>query len=642
MNWQKRFSEERSELTPVSSMRGFWGLMGAYWLSERWKEAWALAAIIVVLTALSAMASVWFAEASGDLISGIAFLHHPQNPSTLRALLNSAATLVAIVVLKEIGFIAVRHYFSTTLHRKWRAWLDERFNSAILDSNHTHFHLQNGAAEASPSAAAVPDNLDQRIQESIKGLTGGAIGLAMGIAGVTLSLYFVGGKIIANSTEITGLEFLGTYASACLTFAAVLAYVPLNTFLAVKLGAILQRLDVRMQWAEGSYRRELATLLNRSFHVAASQGEGVQKRINRQRYDEIDQTWGSLNVLTAGYMGFELVYNFFSSRIIAYAPGLLPYAESRISLQGYVTGAELANAVINDCSWFIHVMPDIARLRANAKRVTDLAEAIEQAQLPKEFYARSGCSQLRYRHQEARFGLTIQDVELMHPGAVEPFVSTERLRVARGEWALLLGESGSGKSSLLKAISGLWPHGRGTIILPRDVRTLYAAQDVYLPSTSLKELICLPDPTPSYHDVDVARIMEEVGLADFADHLAKLGRAGQTWDQLLSGGQKQKLILARILLLRPELLLLDEPTSALDLQAKSSFHATIRTRCPGTSVISVMHTSSTPKTSQGDELFDSVLSITQRTVIKGPVTEQTLWPRGLSRREMLPEDFPAE
>ncbi len=642
MNWHKRSSEMRSRLTPVSSMRGFWGLMGAYWLSERWKEAWALAAIIVVLTALSAMASVWFAEASGDLISAIAFLHHPQNPSTLRALLNSAATLVAIVVLKEIGFIAVRHYFSTTLHRKWRAWLDERFNSAILDGNHTHFHLQNGAAEATPSAAAVPDNLDQRIQESIKGLTGGAIGLAMGIAGVTLSLYFVGGKIIANSTEITGLEFLGSYASACVTFAAVLAYVPLNTYLAVKLGAILQRLDVRMQWAEGSYRRELATLLNRSFHVAASHGEGVQKRINRQRYAEIDHTWGSLNFLTAGYMGFELVYNFFSSRIIAYAPGLLPYAESRISLQGYVTGAELANAVINDCSWFIHVMPDIARLRANAKRVTDLAEAIEGAQFPKEFYARSGCSRLRYRHQEPRFGLTMQDVELMQPGAAEPFVSTERLRVERGEWALLLGESGSGKSSLLKAISGLWPHGRGTIILPENVRTLYAAQDVYLPSTSLKELICLPDSTRIYRDADVAATMEEVGLADFVDDLANAGRSNQTWDQLLSGGQKQKLILARILLLRPGLLLLDEPTSALDLQAKSSFHATIRTRCPGASVISVMHTSSAPKSSEGDELFDSVLSIAQRTLTKGPVTDLPPRPRVLGRSETFAEKLPVE
>nr|WP_234907824.1 hypothetical protein [Ensifer canadensis] len=202
--------------------------MFAYWRSDQWQEAWGLAAIIVVLTALSAIASVWFAEASGELVSAIAFLHHPENPTTLQKILESAASLATIVVVREVGFTAFRHFFSTTLHRKWRAWLDRRFNDALLDSNHTHFHLQQGAAEAVPTKAAVPDNIDQRIQESIKGMTGGAIGLAMGVAGVVLSLFFVGGKIIETSTEVSGLEFLGSYGSACLTVAAVVAYVPIS------------------------------------------------------------------------------------------------------------------------------------------------------------------------------------------------------------------------------------------------------------------------------------------------------------------------------------------------------------------------------------------------------------------------------
>ncbi len=236
-----------------------------------------LAAIIVVLTALSAMASVWFAEASGELVSAIAFLHHPENPTTLKTILESAASLATIVVVREVGFTAFRHFFSTTLHRNWRAWLDRRFNEALLDSNHTHFHLQQGAAEAVPTKIAVPDNIDQRIQESIKGMTGGAIGLAMGVAGVALSLLFVGGKIIETSTEVSGLEFLGSYGSACLTVAAVIAYVPISTLLAAKLGEIQQRLDVSMQSAEGSYRRELATLLHRSFHVAAAKGRRRKK-----------------------------------------------------------------------------------------------------------------------------------------------------------------------------------------------------------------------------------------------------------------------------------------------------------------------------------------------------------------------------
>ncbi|MCA1409280.1 ABC transporter ATP-binding protein/permease [Ensifer sp. IC3342] len=623
-------------------MRSFWGLMWAYWFSDRWREAWGLAAIIVVLTALSAMASVWFAEASGELVSAIAFMHHPENPTTLRSLLITAATLAGIVVLKEIGFIAVRHFFSTTLHRKWRAWLDRRFNDALLDRNHTHLHLQYGAEDHIPSEAGVPDNIDQRIQESIKGMTGGAIGLAMGISGVILSLFFVGGKIIETSTKVTGLEFLGNYASACLTLVAVIAYVPLNTFLAAKLGAIQQSLDVRMQWAEGSYRRELTTLLHNSFHVAASGGEGAQRGIHRRRYRDVDHTWARLNILTASYMGFELVYNLFASRIVAYAPGLLPYAEARLSLQAYVTGAELANAIINDFSWFIHVMPDIARLRANASRVTDLAKAIEDAQKPRDFYARTGHSELRYTGQDPEFGLTIRHLELMHPGEDEPFVSTGRLHFDRGEWTLLVGESGSGKSSLLKAINGFWPHGRGAVVLPRNVRSLYAAQDVKLPHISLKELICLPEPVEAYSDAEVIAALRKASLSGFVGNLGKEGRDNQRWDQLLSGGQKQKVVLARILLHRPELLFLDEPTSALDRQASIAFHQAIRDHCPGATVISIMHGAKLPKSASGEEFFDSLLTIADGDVTKTTLSIPMIGPVGPPRVRPHTQKWPVD
>lgn len=631
MHWRSRKRVKQPQTTPVSSMRSFWGLMWAYWFSERWREAWGLAAVIVVLTALSAMASVWFAEASGELVSSIAFLHHPQNPTTLSSILAGAATLAGIVVLKEVGFVAVRHFFSTTLHRKWRAWLNRRFNDALLDRNHTHFHLQYGAAEAIPSGAGVPDNIDQRVQESIKGMTGGAIGLAMGIAGVTLSLFFVGGKIIETSTEVGGLEFLGSYASACLTLAAVVVYVPVNTFLAAKLGAIQQRLDVRMQWAEGSYRRELTTLLHRSFHVAASRGEAAQMGLHNRRYGEIDHTWANLNILTACYMGFERIYNFFGSRIVAYAPGLLPYVESRINLQAYVTGAELANAIINDCSWFIHVMPDIARLRANACRITDLANAIEDVQQPRAFYARTGRSELRYAEQNSEFGLTIRRLELMHPGDALPFILTGSIHVEPGEWTLLVGKSGSGKSSLLKAINGFWPHGRGTVVLPRGVRTFFAAQDVKLPPISLKDLTCLPEVAAAYSDAEVAAALSKAGLAEFAGDLAEEGRGTRSWDQLLSGGQKQRLVLARILLQRPGLLFLDEPTSSLDSEATVAFHQAIRDTCPDTAVISVMHDATPPKSVRGEQFYDSVLAIADGTVTKMPLSILTIGPFGPPR-----------
>jgi ABC-type uncharacterized transport system fused permease/ATPase subunit len=392
-----------------------------------------------------------------------------------------------------------------------------------------------------------------------------------------------------------------------------------------------------MQWAEGSYRRELTTLLHRSFHIAAAGGEEAQKGIHRRRYLDIDRTWAGLNRLTASYMGFELVYNFFGSRIVAYAPGLLPYVENRINLQAYVTGAELANALINDCSWFIHVMPDIATLKANARRITDLASAIEDVQRPRDFYARTGRSELRYAEQDPQFGLTIKNLELMHPGDTVPFVTTGNLHFKRGEWTLLVGESGSGKSSLLRAINRLWPHGRGTIVLPTNVRTLYAAQDVKLPPISLKELICLPDPAEAHSNVEAAAALSKAGLADFADELAEEGRDGQSWDQLLSGGQKQKVVLARILLLKPDLLFLDEPTSALDPEATAAFHQAIKDECPDATVISVMHDATPPKTATGGEFYGSVLAIADGTATKSLLADLKGGPVGPGRVRQRPQ-----
>ena len=508
-------------------MRSFSGLMASYWRSKRWLEAWGLTSVIIILTALSALASVWFAEVSGQLVSAIALLHRPKDPATLRTILESAATLAAIVVLKDVGFIAVRHYFSTTLHRRWRAWLDQRFNDALLDSNHTHYHLQQGATHAIPPKISVPDNIDQRVQESIKGMAGGAIGVAMGIAGVLLSLVFVGGKIIETSAPNRWTARLRRLWQRIPNPRCRHCLRPDCNLRRDEAGGGVAGAGQRMQRAEGSYRGELNRLLHNSFYTAAASGEIAQKGIHKRRYLDIDLTWARLNKLVSGYMAFELFYNFLGSRIVAYAPGLLPYVDNEISLQVYITGAELANALINDCSWFVHVMPDISTLKANSGRLTELARAIEDVQRPREFYARTGHSELRYSTQDSNLGLTLDNLELMHAGADVPFVRTGRHDFKPGEWTLLVGEFGSGKSSLFKAINRLWPHGRGATILPENVRSLYAAQDVNLPPISLKELICMPDLVEAHSDVEVAVALTKAGLAEFAGDLALEGRNGQ-------------------------------------------------------------------------------------------------------------------
>ena len=594
-------------------MRNFWGLMRAYWFSDRWTEAWTLTLVVAFFTALSSKAGVWFAEASGELINSIAYYHDAANESPLETLLTNAAILVAIVIFKDAGITGTKSFVSATLHQRWRGWLNGRFNEALLDDNHTHFHAQHGSD-------TVPDNIDQRVQESIKGMTGGAIGLAMGVIAVASSLFFVGQKLLETSTEVYGLGFLGTYGSATLAFVAVVAYVPVNTYIAIKLGGLLERLSIRMQKAEGSYRGELTTFLRRSFHVAASRGEGVQKAMHERLYVDIDRTWGKLNWINASYDSFERIYNFVGARVVAYGPGLLPFIHSRIDLKGYITGAELVNSLISQCSWFIHVMPAIATLRANSRRVMDLADAIENVQKPAEFYRQSGLSEFRYTVQNPVFGLTIQNLQLNHQGhQAEPFLTSERLRFRRGEWTFLKGESGCGKTSLIKALNGLWPYGGGTIVFPEGITTFYAAQEVKLPQVTLKELVCLPEAADKHSDASAAAALHKAGLGDFIEFMADETRTGMTWDQLLSGGQKQKLVVARIMLHQPGLLFLDEATGALDPEGKIAFHQAIKDNCPGVTVISVMHEAVPPRSATGEEFYHSVLTIADGTTSKKPL-----------------------
>ncbi|WP_185970190.1 MULTISPECIES: ABC transporter ATP-binding protein/permease [unclassified Mesorhizobium] len=598
-------------------MRTFWGLMRAYWFSDRWKEAWTLTIVIAALTTLLSKAGVWLALMIGELTYSINYYHDAANTAPLRTLLTDAGLVVVLFVLKDAGLVGARSLVSKTLHRKWRGWLNSQFNQALLDGNHSHFHAQHGSAG---SGGPAPDNIDQRIQESIKGMTGGAIGLAMGVLGVATSLYFIGENLIETSVEVAGLDFLGSYGSAVLALLAIATYVPFNTWIAVRLGRVLERLNVRLQQAEGSYRGELTTFLRRSFHVAASGAEDVQKTVNNRLYGDIDRTWARLNIVNVSYDSFEAVHNFMGFRIVAYAPGLVSFIHNKLDLKGYVTGAEMINQLIGQCSWLIRVMPDIATLRANSQRVTELANAIENVQQPQEFYSQTGRSDFHYASQNPVFGLTIQKLELAHQGEdATPFLSAANLRFRRGEWTFLKGESGCGKTSLIKAINGLWPYGRGTIVFPDGVKSFYAAQEVKLQQVSLKQLVCLPGSEKDYGDAQVASALHKAGLGDFIEHMADESREGKIWDQMLSGGQKQKLVVARIVLQQPGLLFLDEATGALDPDGKIAFHQAIKDNCPDVTVISIMHEAIAPRSATGEEFYHSVVAIADGVATKKPL-----------------------
>ena len=157
--------------------------------------------------------------------------------------------------------------------------------------------------------------------------------------------------------------------------------------------------------------------------------------------------------------------------------------------------------------------------------------------------------------------------------------------IAAGERVLVAGESGTGKSTLVRAIAGLWPWGKGSIQVESGAKMLLLPQRAYVPAGSLRRAATYPEPAESKSVDEVAKALKQVGLGHLVDRLDEEA----PWDQTLSGGEKQRLAFARILLHRPDIIVLDEATSALDPESQDKLMELLTKELNATTIVSVGH-----------------------------------------------------
>lgn len=638
-----RFCDGQTGVYQVKRLSGFWGLLSAYWISGRWREAWALTVIIFAITTLLSKASVWVALASADFLAALANVHGDAGATPGRVVLWSAAAYLGIFFARTTG-LALRHYVAATLHRRARGWLVARFNDAILGDERVALDLMSDRS-APGGKPRLPDAIDQRIDECSASFYGGVIGLAMGLWGAIASIYFVSAALFARSQPVAFLDRWGAQASdalapwiaidlvpgqggsALLALALVAVYVPTVTFVAWQLGRLIERLTIERQRRDGAWRAEWGMMLGRVSQLAAARGERAQSRINGQLYAELDHIWGKQNWLTAGMMLFNNLYNFLSARLLAYLPALPAYMAGNLSFRDFVAGGELTAELIGDVSWVINVMPAIATLRANATRLNELAEAIERVRQRQDFYAETGISQFRRPRRADGPMLAIEDLRLHHRGHDTPaFLSLSRLVLNPGDRISVRGHNGCGKSSLLKAVAGLWPYGAGSVSLREGARMFLAGQEPDIPDRlTLKALVTYPDHPEQHSDIAAAAALSRVGLGEFINCLEADLCQGKNWRNVLSGGQKQRLVLARILIARPDILLLDEATAAMDMDAVADFHQTLRECLPKCAVLAVLHGDAAPCDPDGRPFYAATLDIHNGIGQLSPIARPALY-----------------
>jgi putative ATP-binding cassette transporter len=204
-------------------------------------------------------------------------------------------------------------------------------------------------------------------------------------------------------------------------------------------------------------------------------------------------------------------------------------------------------------------------------------------------------------------------------------VDEAEVAIKQGERVLIAGDSGTGKSTLIRAIAGLWPWGEGKIEVRKGAKLMFLPQRPYIPIGSLRRAATYPEAAESRTAEDVADAFERVGL----DHLIPRLDEEAPWDQTLSGGEKQRLAFARIVLQDPDIIVLDEATAALDPRSQNELMELLVREPDHTTLISVGHR---PEL----ELFHTRKIVLERrhggTRLVSDIHLEENHPRGLIRR----------
>jgi putative ATP-binding cassette transporter len=229
-------------------------------------------------------------------------------------------------------------------------------------------------------------------------------------------------------------------------------------------------------------------------------------------------------------------------------------------------------------NWLVDNYPGLANWTASARRVALLQISVDE--LERAEIGRVGrinrCEGKGAALRLRNLSVTLDDRTL---------VTGAEVAIMPGEKVLVTGESGSGKSTLVRALAGLWPWGGGDIEMPAGAKLLLLPQRAYVPSGTLRRAANYPEAADSRTVEEVAKVLKKVGLGHLIEHLDE----ERPWDQILSGGEKQRLAFARIFLHRPDIIVLDEATAALDSQSEDRLMELLSQEFKHATVVSVGH-----------------------------------------------------
>jgi putative ATP-binding cassette transporter len=539
-------------------LRDMWSLAKPYWSSEdRW-AAWLLLGVVVAMNLGLVYIDVLINRWSNVFYNS---LQDKNYDVFLRQLFRFTwlAGLYIVVAVYQL-------YLNQMLQIRWRRWLTDRYLNAWL-ADRAYYRMQLVAGET--------DNPDQRIAEDVRLFVARSLTLGLQfLRAATTLVSFVG--ILWFLSGPLKLPWLGWTVPGYMVWAALL-YAIVGTWLTEKVGRRLVRLDFEQQRYEADFRFALVRFRENTEGVALYRGEPDELQNFRQRFAHVVANWWSIMGLQKRLTGFTVGF----AQIAVIFPFVVAgprFFRGEIALGGLVQTAQAFGKVQEALSVVVdpQLYPQIAEWRAVVSRLIGFEAAMVRV--------RPNPAVEGIQRAESGGSLSLEGVDLHLPSG-QPLLQGAQENISSGENVLVTGPTGAGKSTLFRAIAGIWPFGRGRITVPSDARVLFLPQKPYLPIGTLRDVVSYPVPADGILDTTLQEALEAVGLPKMAERLDESGN----WALQLSPGEQQRIAFARALVQKPDWLFLDEATSALDEPTEARLYALLRERLARTTVISIGH-----------------------------------------------------
>lgn len=533
----------------LAAWKQFVGVAKPYWLGDEKRRAWSLLLLLIVLMLVETKLAVMLNEQAGEMTSALAGKDGDRFWTSVRACL--------FILAFAVPTYAFYYYMRDVFANQWRRWLTGRFLDGYLKGR-KYYELGSGSEI---------DNPDQRISEDVNTFTGRSIHFLLIFLGSLMQL-------VAFSTVLWSISHLlvGVLAVYALAGTVIALWV---------FGTPLIQLNFWQLRREADFRFSLMRLRENAESIAFYRGEAQERAHIDSKFTQVIDNFARLIRKQRSLNLFQRSF----SQLTLVLPGV-------ILADGVLSGQLEVGRAIQAAGAFTAVLGAVGVIVDNFESLSRFVAGIGRLQALSALVMPGAAPAASAEKQEARIlrragpQLALESLTLYPPQSDRVLIKELSLSLNPGDALLITGESGCGKSSLLRAIAGLWQRGGGVIQHPPVEDCFFLPQQPYLQSGTLRSQLIYPSAHSSLDDGRLLEILEQVHLPRLAERVGGLD-AVHDWEKLLSVGEQQRLAFGRVLVHRPKIVILDEATSALDGGNEASLYG--RLRESGTTLVSIAH-----------------------------------------------------